>query len=186
ENRHVRHRMFAIVDRTNLTIASCVAFLDQVAAAPLPQTVAVSALSGTLVPLAGSPIPWRIEPGSRLVVDVGTNQECVEVSEVDRRTVPPTITAVFSRSHAAGAAISLPNVPGPPPVFLKPMSVRRPDPLLPFLDVQVGLDPRRRNPSALAGQYDGIPWSIGPGTPLFIDVGADQEVVVVQAVSVDT
>jgi hypothetical protein len=192
ENRHVRHRMFAILDRTNLSIASCVTFLSESIAPPLdasaplwPQTVPVGALSGTTpVPVAGSGLSWEIEPGATLVVDTGTNQEAVEVLAVDPAANPPTITAVFTQPHTAGAAISLPNTPGAPPVFLKPLGVEGPDPLAspPYsLTVTVAVDPSRSSSTALVGDYDGITWTIRPGARLLLDVGLDQEAVVVQA-----
>jgi hypothetical protein len=196
ETRHVRHRMFAIVDRTNLSIASCVSALAASVPppppAPLPvsaQTVPVSALSGTLALWGGGPgIPWDIRPGTALVVGAGADQETVQVLAVDTRR-PPTLTAVFTKAHATGAALSLANVPGAPPVFLEPLAVARPDPLpvppyvppLPYaVTVRLAVDPKRSSAAVLAGRYEGIPWEVRPGTPLILDVGPNQEVVAVQ------
>jgi hypothetical protein len=197
EVRNIRHRMFAIVDRTNLSIASCVAGLVLPVAPPLPaplpvppQTVPVGALAGTLPLWAGGPgVPWRIVPGTALVVGAGAEQETVEVLAVDAQTLPPTLTAVFAKAHPAGAALALANVPGAPPVFLKPLAVAGPDPLplppyapqLPYVvTVQVAVDPARSSARALGGRYEGIPWEVRTGTPLIIDVGPNQEVVLVQ------
>jgi hypothetical protein len=191
EGRNVRHRMFAIIDRTNLSVASCVTSLAQpLAAAPgARQTVAVNALGGTTpLPLGGPDVRWGIRAGTRLVVDTGANQEAVEVLAVNPGVPRPTITAVFTRPHPAGAPISLADTPGAPPVFLKPVAVRGPDPVPvppyapqpPYpLTVTVEVDPSRSNATTLAGSYDGIPWHIRPGTKLLIDVGPDQEVVTV-------
>ena len=114
-------------------IASCAAALAQPvpgAGGPQRLTVPVTALSGT-VPLAdGTPaIPWRIDVGTLLVVDAGADQETVEVLGLDSRKAPPTVSAVFTKPHAAGAALSLANVAGAPPVFLRPLAVDGPDPL---------------------------------------------------------
>src|SRR5262249_6077786 len=113
----IRHRMFAIVDRTNLSIASCVAALERPLPPPpptplplLPATVPVSALRGPLP--AGGGGTWKIEPGTVLVVDAGAGQETVVVQAVDAQSRTPTITAVFTKPHAVGAALSLANVPG--------------------------------------------------------------------------
>jgi hypothetical protein len=188
ENRHVRHRMFAIIDRTNLSIASCVASLLQAVAAPTtphpaplpPQTIALSQFKGNIqFSVAGPSIPWKIEVGSRLVVDSGANQESVEVLQVNPAATPPTVTAAFAKSHAAGAAISLGDTPGEPPIFLKLLSVQQLDPERALFALTVGIDPRRSNPSSLAGEYDGIRWKIEPGAKLILDVGPNQEVVTV-------
>jgi hypothetical protein len=191
ENRHVRHRMFAIVDRTNLSIASCVTSLAQPVAAPpwphpipLPaQTIAVGELRGTVAqPVTEPGLAWRIRVGSTLVIDTGANQEAVTVLAVNPRRHPPTVTAVFTRAHAAGAPVSLADNPGAPPVFLKPLAVTAPG-LLPQLPTTAALtlsvDPVRSSTAALAGSYDGIPWVIRPGARLILDVGPNQEVVTV-------
>jgi hypothetical protein len=197
EGRQIRHRMFAVVDRSNLSIASCAAALGAVPPpppAPLPvtsQAVPVSALRGTL-PLwpSGPAVPWEIGPGTALVVGAGAEQETVEVLAVDARLQPPQLTAAFTKAHAAGTALSLANVPGAPPVFLQPLAVQGPDPLpappyvppLPYaVTVRQAVDPARSSAMALAGRYESIPWEIKPGTPLILDVGPSQEVVTVQA-----
>ncbi len=190
EGRHVRHRMFAIVDRTNLSIASDVAALVQpVPPTGLPWTVAVTAVAGTTpLALTGPAVPWSIRPGSVLVVDVGANQESVEVLAVNPTNNPPLLTAVFARPHAAGASIALADTPGAPPVFLKPLAVVGPDPLPvpPYVPpppypvaVTVAVDAAQSGPAVLAGRYDNVPWKIHPGTRLLLDSGADQEAVTV-------
>jgi hypothetical protein len=97
------------------------------------------------------------------------------VLAVDAGVTPPTLTAVFTRPHAADAAISLANTPGAPPVFLKAVGVATPDPVT--VTVSLAVDPSRSDGTKLAGDYDGIPWDIRPGTRLILDVGPDQEVV---------
>jgi hypothetical protein len=111
EGRNVRHRMFAIVDRSQLIMPS-VATLSAAVDPTLPQplTIAVSALSGAGTGRNGT-YNWTIQPGSTLVVDTGANQEVVFVSAVN--TTNTTITAVFNRAHAAGAALAFPGNQGP-------------------------------------------------------------------------
>jgi hypothetical protein len=192
ENRHKRHRLFAVLDRTNLSIASCVSELLQPVPAPppapylvSPRTVPVRALRGpTTLSLTGPTLDWAIRPGSTLVIDVGAAQETVLVLAVNDRANPPMFTAAFSRAHAAGAAVALADTPGAPPVFLKPVAVTR----LPTsgsappydLAVTVTVDPRRSSSQVLAGEYEGVPWRLEPGTPLLLNGGTSQEVVTVQ------
>lgn len=196
ENRHVRHRMFAILDRTNLSIASCVATLDQTVLEPLPypqpappQVIAVSALEGSNAMPVGPGVPWRVRQGSVLVVDVGDRQETVEVLSVNARTDPPTITAVFTKPHAVGTVLSLADVPGAPPVFLKPVALQGPGPSSqppsvpqpPYpVTITLSVDPAQSNTTTLAGLYDGIPWRIVPAEKFLLDIGAEQEAITVQ------
>src|SRR5206468_774281 len=131
---------------------------------------------------------WNLDAGATLVIDTGANQEVVRVLAVNPFARPPTITAVFTRPHAAGAPVSLANSPGAAPVFLKPLAVTGPDPLplWPYLPqppylirVTLRIDPAQSSAAALAGEYDGIPWVIRPGATLLLDVGPNQEAVTV-------
>src|SRR5207253_10494722 len=89
ENRHVRHRMFAIVDRTNIRrSAETPVFIPAKSAAEVPplavppnstpypngnapaQTITVDALSGSY-----EGIPWAIQVGTTLLVDVGIDDQ---------------------------------------------------------------------------------------------------------------
>jgi hypothetical protein len=189
DGRHIRHRMFAILDRSNLSIASCVSALSRPTPPqypfpiPLfPWTVPVSSLSG-VIPLPGTSagIPWQIDVGTRLVVDAGANQEVVEVLAVTPPGpgVPPTIKAVFAKPHPASTALSLANVPGAPPVFLRPLSVTRAAPT--ELTVRIAVDAAASSATMLAGRYESMPWAVQPGSKLIIDEGRDQEVVTVES-----
>ena len=115
ESRHVRHRMFAVVDRTNLTRSPgrppvfLKARTGVVETAPVQATVAVDALQGTY-----EKIPWKIEKGTKLLVDLGPSQEVVTVLRVDPRASPPTFTAVFQEPHPADCVLTLNAVPGNP------------------------------------------------------------------------
>lgn len=119
EGRHVRHRMFAVIDRTNLTIDPARPgqqgprpfFIDAETAVPAPgeARITVPALQGRYEELA-----WKIEVGSQLVVDAGPNQETVQVTAIDPG-VPPAFTARFAKKHAAGFAVSNATLGNPGP-----------------------------------------------------------------------
>jgi hypothetical protein len=122
ENRHVRHRMFALVDRTSLTAygtTSQGAMLQPPGPGQLPSpqllTVTLGATSGVD---ARTGRQWQIQArtatqrGTLLVFDPNDpsgNEETVEVL-----TMPAAnqITAVFNKTHPAGAVINRGN-PGP-------------------------------------------------------------------------
>jgi hypothetical protein len=118
EGRNVRHRMFAIIDRSNLAIPAPLTAtpgggpvtLGQSVKANLqaPQTVPLSAVSGTSLapPPVGVKMDWIIQPGS--LVQIGN--EVVWVQAVAGNT----ITAYFSQDHNAGddLVVSPPGWPG--------------------------------------------------------------------------
>jgi hypothetical protein len=124
EGRNVRHRMFAIIDRSQLIMPAVAGLgLAGPVAAPGITTVPVSALQGVGNTITGTATftrngatntyAWTIQPGTNLVVDTGANQEVVFVSAVDNTVNPPTITAVFYKIHAVGAALAFPGNQGP-------------------------------------------------------------------------
>jgi hypothetical protein len=136
ENRHVRHRMFAVIDRSNLSVSPTnptqigprLVFIPGQTAvtaaqapnpptptpwqpAPAQQTITIPGINGTY-----DGFNWAINNGDTLVVDVGVNQEFVKATV---NGAPPSITATFTKTHGAGFAISdattngIPGNPGP-------------------------------------------------------------------------
>jgi hypothetical protein len=108
EGRHRRHRMFAIVDRTNLQLAAT----TSQSAVQLPTGISAAPASVIPVSMSGSTItgrPWSIQVGSFLTVDRGANQETVRVLA----TTPTSFTALFARPHPSGFLIVLRGNPGP-------------------------------------------------------------------------
>ncbi len=112
EGRHRRHRMFAVVDRTNLKLFAT----SSQTAVQLPS--GVSSTPATIVPASMSGLtpagrPWSIQAGSLVTVDRGLNQETVRVVSV----TPTSFTAVFMRPHARGFRIVGRGNPGPRPRY---------------------------------------------------------------------
>jgi hypothetical protein len=145
ENRHKRHRMFAIVDRSSASVAFDPQSRQMIpgqagqrpffipsfspVANPGLQLVDVPAVSGNY-----EYRPWAINPGDSLVIDTGTNQEVITVIEarlLQQGVDPPSnqgpyvIKAVFGKPHTNRFAISnaLLGNPGPQPRF----DLRQPD-----------------------------------------------------------
>ncbi len=185
ENRNVRHRMFAIVDRTNLSIATRVGHTLLPIDPNNPQPSYTVALN-----TAFNAPPWNnpwnaVQAGSTLIVDVGERQETIAVIGRNGNQ----ISAVFTKPHSARCPISLPSVPGEAPFFLKSVAVT------PFVTppaqnttnqfwVKVPVQRYQNTPFQLmAGEYDGLEWEIRPGsTSLILGNGAEQELVLVNAI----
>jgi hypothetical protein len=125
ENRHIRHRMFAIVDRSNLAVppdpnlgsAGHTVLQGPIALPPGPKTVPLAALTGTVHLLAppDASWSWSIQPGTSLEVGTGANRETVVVLAVDPAAA--TITAAFNLAHGTGEPVTLVGNPGPQPQF---------------------------------------------------------------------
>jgi hypothetical protein len=112
EGRHRRHRMFAIVDRTHLTILTTSS--QTAVAIPPGQAEAEAAVTPLQMSgVSGNGRAWSIQPGMLLTFDQGDNEETVMVTAV----TPTTFTARFRRSHAVGCPIVQRGNPGPWPNY---------------------------------------------------------------------
>lgn len=113
ENRHIRHRFFSIVDRTNLKVPSLLldssnnpAVLGN-PAGPGASVIQPTTVTGLLNP---GGIPWTIQQGTVLSVGTGSGQEAVTVASVNGNNV--TLTSGLSKTHPAGDPITLFVLPG--------------------------------------------------------------------------
>src|SRR5262249_622401 len=125
ENRHMRHRMFAVVDRSRLTLDPDPNNAGQ--AGPLPffiESQSPVEVGGVQRPRVRVPllagrydgVEWGIANGTRLVVDAGMRQERVTVSG---NPAGSQFEADFVTTHPRGFAISnaVLGHPGPQPRF---------------------------------------------------------------------
>ena len=126
EGRNVRHRMFAILDRSSLSIGldtnnnplpgkpgPAPFFVDAQSPAVgsgQPETITLPLTNGTYEDRS-----WSIGVNTSLVVDSGQNQEVVTVTAVGATS----FTAVFKKPHPTGFAVSnaMLGHPGPQPFF---------------------------------------------------------------------
>ncbi len=112
EGRHRRHRLFAVVDRTNLMRFTTVSQTEVVIAPGRPSasaTVSPASMSG----ITDAGRPWIIQVGSLLVIDRGGNEETVRVTAV----TPTDFTAIFTLPHTKGFRIGGRGNPGPQPRY---------------------------------------------------------------------
>ncbi|HWG42212.1 MAG TPA: hypothetical protein VN688_05450 [Gemmataceae bacterium] len=101
EGRQIRHRMFAIVDRTNLAVFSTTS--STAVSAPTVTATPTTAFGNATIALAA---PGPIAVGSQLVIEPGTaNEETVVVTAVAGNNV----TANFSKQHPNPAVTGNPN-----------------------------------------------------------------------------
>lgn len=108
EGRHRRHRMFAVVDRTNLRLFAT----SSTSAVVLPSdgsSAMISVVPANMSGLTDTGRSWSIRVGSLVTVDRGSNQEMVRVLA----TTPTSFTAVFARPDASGFPIVGRDNPGP-------------------------------------------------------------------------
>ncbi len=167
ENRHIRHRFFAIVDRTGLELNRKLA--AGAVAAGVNQAV-------MLMDPPGVQQPWAIRPG--MVIEVippaGSPEvgESVVIKGVGMNSAAPgaaTIVADFTANHSANSAFVLRGNPGP-------TDVRNSVNTKLFSAVTAGVDA-----VAVPMQMFGSSWSIRPGMFLQVGNGATAEVVVVKS-----
>jgi hypothetical protein len=103
EGRQVRHRMFALVDRTNMMNFSMQATTGQTITAPSVNATGQYQPQGLNLPTVlgrnQAGVQWSIATGTQLVIDAGTDcEEVVTVTAVNGNQ----IQAVFTRDHGVG------------------------------------------------------------------------------------
>ncbi len=117
EGRQVRHRMFAIVDRTNLSTLSTSYTGSNITVNSTtgPQTVTMTPATSFgqtsgYNPMTG--MTWSIGAGSTLVFEPGTDNEETVVLQP---TTPPSgsVQATFYRTHNKGVTVIQRGNPGP-------------------------------------------------------------------------
>jgi hypothetical protein len=109
EGRHVRHRMFAIVDRSNLQAFSTRATAAVTLSPGQPQTTAPVRLAATSGTISHTAHRWETQEGSVLVYEPDTDRE--ETVVVWRRGAD--LVATFTRAHPDGAQVIRRGNPGP-------------------------------------------------------------------------
>jgi hypothetical protein len=131
ENRHTRHRLFAIVDRTNITESGdppifisgdpLSAYIPGDSTTPVSIAIPTGTMVGQAITGTYEGHPWSLQPGESVYVDFGPLQEQVAIPPNGIKPGiagnPPTITLTFSKPHTGPLTIYPQNVflgnPGP-------------------------------------------------------------------------
>jgi len=103
DNRHIRHRMFAIVDRTTLVLPETPALLAAPVMAAGSQTVPIKRVQLA----APNRIDFKLQPGMQL--EIGANADPITITAVNYNAFPATITANFPNTYPVDAPISVPQ-----------------------------------------------------------------------------
>jgi hypothetical protein len=108
EGRQIRHRMFAIVDRTNLSVFSTTATYST-ATQPVPAPTVTNPTGNATIKLNNVPAT-TIQPGTQLVIEPGTaNEETVVVQSVTGSNVTANFTKQHPNPAVTGIPITTPN-----------------------------------------------------------------------------
>jgi hypothetical protein len=115
-HQNIRHRMFAIVDRSQMQA------FNTTLAQPIVLPVGMASAQNVPFQLAATSNPaddpttgrrrWAIQDGTVLTLDTGLNEETVVVS-VNQVNGQPVYTATFTKNHAAGVTVFARGNPGP-------------------------------------------------------------------------
>jgi hypothetical protein len=117
ENKHVRHRMFAIVDRSAFQSVTTGANITAPATVTGPGTFTItpSIMSGTSTTITGNIQQWSIQPGTALQISAAGPTEEVIVKTVSTNAAGvPVFTADFAFAHPGTMTIQVLGNPGPP------------------------------------------------------------------------
>jgi hypothetical protein len=120
QGRHVRHRFFAIVDRSNLQLWET--FSQNANPITLPAPPAQQLVTGviTIDPTQIQGFASGVlQVGMPLYIDVGQNQEKVIVTKIAQNANPALqdLTVIFTKNHAARFLVRAFGNPGPQPRF---------------------------------------------------------------------
>ncbi|MBI3409448.1 MAG: hypothetical protein HY040_13990 [Planctomycetes bacterium] len=126
EGRNVRHRMFSIVDRSELTLFNLpyqgtipVDYSDPVNK-PLPQALTIGKVPQPPLPAppaAANGRTYNIQKGMLLTIQSDQGLEDVLVTDVDAAVPPTWFTANFQRKHDTNIVITARGNPGPTPSY---------------------------------------------------------------------
>ncbi len=108
EGRNVRHRMFAIVDRTNLSAFQTTVGTGGITTTGSATAINLSATSYT-EPRTNQSVALPTAGGFLLTYDPGTDNE----EDVYVTSVSGSLQATFQKTHAAGAPVIVRGNPGP-------------------------------------------------------------------------
>jgi hypothetical protein len=115
ENRNVRHRMFAIIDRTNMTAFQTTTTAAITANPTTP--VAVNTVMATSGTNTNTNLSWTLQAGSVLTIDPdavdGSGNPLEETVMVDSTGS----NVYFTKNHASGATVVCRGNPGPWPRY---------------------------------------------------------------------
>jgi hypothetical protein len=121
ENRHVRHRMFAIIDRTQLTCFKTISTTPLVPGANQVVNIAATPTDPPTITDSRTGRQWALRDGTMLTYDPGSPQAETVVLRVippnPPMTTTPTLVADFRNSHAAGVPVVVYGNPGPWPRY---------------------------------------------------------------------
>jgi hypothetical protein len=115
ENRHIRHRFFAIVDRSDMRVLN---LISQNVVPPPPQgqttTLTLTSTTGNLTFTTVSGSQMTVQLGDVFTIDPNLpSEETLVVSSVTANS----FTATCRKGHAAGATVTFRGHPGPWPNY---------------------------------------------------------------------
>jgi hypothetical protein len=100
QGRQIRHRMFALIDRSELRLFTTSGTIPNGTTLPGPVTITPNQMTGPLATGTGN---WNIQVGSVLEIDSLGGAETVSVTGVG----PGSFTVNLTKQHATGTPISI-------------------------------------------------------------------------------